>query len=163
MSRWNTFGLKAEWSTIFLWKTPFSLKLHWAVWTCCDCQHSGYCCHHDLPCQGDAASSTALLLLTEGNPKIYIFYKIGLFLSQDTISRGKAKLLLLRPPYCKKTYHSAFTDMLWNHINHSDNMILVKIKALNTVWNKISSVLFIRLLTHAIWLFSMGFPIVRLN
>lgn len=78
------------------------------------------------------ANGTVLLLLTEGKPKTCIFYQIGVlgfFLSKDVVRRSEAKLLLPRPSYCKKTYYSAFTDTLWNIINHSDNMILVKIKA----------------------------------
>lgn len=77
-------------------------------------------------------NGTALLILTKGKPKTYVFSKIGgfaLFLSKNALRRGKAQLLLLRLSCCKKPYYSASTGMLWNTINHSDNMILVKIKA----------------------------------
>lgn len=78
------------------------------------------------------ANGRVLLILAEGKPKTYVFYKIGglgLFLSKNALRGGKAKLLLLRLSYYKKPYYSAFTGKLWNTINHSDNMILVKIKA----------------------------------
>lgn len=61
------------------------------------------------------ANGRVLLILTEGKPKTYVFYKIGglgLFLSKNALRRGKGKLLLLRLSYCKKPYYSAFTGML---------------------------------------------------
>lgn len=61
------------------------------------------------------AAGKVLLILTEGKPKTYVFYEIGglgLFLSKNSLRRGKAKLLLLRLSYCKKPYYSAFTGML---------------------------------------------------
>lgn len=88
------------------------------------------CCHPDLLSKGGDAGEWNFysFLLKE----TYVFYKIdalGWFLSKNALRRGKAKLLLPRLSSCKDPSYSAFTGMLWNTINHSDNVILVKIKA----------------------------------
>lgn len=87
------------------------------------------CCHPDLLSEGDAGQWNFYLFLLK---EICVFYKngaLGWFLSKNALRRGKAKLLLPRLFSCKDPSYGAFTGTLWNTINHSDNVILVKIKA----------------------------------